>query len=757
MELHDIIKNDEDRLFVISPECYILFTGDSLTDEKPFIRIGNSLSLPSRIIPLIENIIVTDLITGDPSIEQYNIDPRFLSSNRYIGSKLIVKRYLEFQKIFGLDLHNATIVDIEKDIPKLSKEQIISDRETFLGVFYTDSNFKILHNQKTIFDLKELHEMFPGDVVIHSKLSQLSHASRYAGCGFVVAHNSLMVYKNTSFSTINFPSPYYLTFSMLQIDPATIRDVIVSHATITALIPLIKWKNTASGKLRIFYDNADAIKLLQQLFNQCTIHHKTTKSLVCDNPEGISIKTIGASHNYSIVIKNVKPATKDVTLVYIHDASMLTQALQIKANCYLIDYALYKKAAGLLTNISPIAIIHLTNESFVITKHIHCTINNQYDIKLYTDHARLLKDMLGYVRKEIANAIDAHDFPSIEKFIQEQLSPHDVCNIEQTVRMLYNTTSDRGTYKIIDKLLNNLQKLKNKHLPLMNGYRCTIMLCDSYAYSVYEKQAPEAVYPFETLETIDQTIADASSVPQTLRRIPNDRKRLETLLDLFYANNTSIAKEAEHIERVITKRKQDALQSTSIDLWLITKEKMKRRLQSIKKLALMLLSIMAIALVLYGVHISYTRYKQKLEAQKQARYIEYLTKKYAIHISDKDIFLYANDVAVKNGYSRIDIKSLKEKNPHWIYPGNRFILLDGEIVIVKPGDTLWGISEKKLLHLNIAFYTLIDELEKNIDKGILDETLAQKALNAAIHQKHREKVKGLIHTMNELKAKTNIK
>ena len=61
MELNDIIKNDDDRLFIITPECFIVFTGDSIEDEKPFIRIGNSLSLTPRIIPLIENIIITDL------------------------------------------------------------------------------------------------------------------------------------------------------------------------------------------------------------------------------------------------------------------------------------------------------------------------------------------------------------------------------------------------------------------------------------------------------------------------------------------------------------------------------------------------------------------------------------------------------------------------------------------------------------------------------------------------------------------------
>ncbi|HPP50612.1 MAG TPA: LysM peptidoglycan-binding domain-containing protein, partial [Spirochaetota bacterium] len=209
------------------------------------------------------------------------------------------------------------------------------------------------------------------------------------------------------------------------------------------------------------------------------------------------------------------------------------------------------------------------------------------------------------------------------------------------------------------------------------------------------------------------------------------------------------------IEKAINKRKKEITQTPKLDVSLITKEKLKKRLTVLKKAGIIVAGIAVAILIMVGSYHAFILYQEKQERERQARYIEYLSKKYAIHISDRDIFFYANDVAVKNGYSRIDIKSLKEKNPHWIYPGNRFILLDGEVVIVKPGDTLWGISERKLLSLNITFYTLLDELEKKIDKGIIDEHLAQKAMNAAIHTKHRERVKALLQKMNELKAKQN--
>ena len=83
-----------------------------------------------------------------------------------------------------------------------------------------------------------------------------------------------------------------------------------------------------------------------------------------------------------------------------------------------------------------------------------------------------------------------------------------------------------------------------------------------------------------------------------------------------------------------------------------------------------------------------------------------------VKIRDIDIFNYANDVAIKNGYESITYKGIKEKNPHWIYPGNLFIMLDGEKVIVRTGDTLWDLAHAKLEKMNADFYKVIDEIEK---------------------------------------------
>ncbi len=86
--------------------------------------------------------------------------------------------------------------------------------------------------------------------------------------------------------------------------------------------------------------------------------------------------------------------------------------------------------------------------------------------------------------------------------------------------------------------------------------------------------------------------------------------------------------------------------------------------------------------------------------------------KHKVKINESDIYRYCNDVAVKNGYSKISLEGLKDKNPHWIFPDNVFIMHDGEKVVVQKGDTLWDLAHAKLEKMNADFYKIIDEIEK---------------------------------------------
>ncbi len=219
MELSDVIRQDGDRLFILDHDCYVIFTGDTTDDEKPFIRIGNWINLPVEIIPLIENIIVTDQLIGNPSYEQFNIDVNYLPTNRYIGSRLVVKRYLDFQKTFGLDLTNVSVVEIEKDIPEISKEKIISDRDSFIGVFYTNGDFQVTHNRRAIFNLKPRQGRYFDDPRILEPIPNRARSGPLRGSGFVVLQNNPL-FTETGIQLLSFPRSCYGGLSPARIDPA---------------------------------------------------------------------------------------------------------------------------------------------------------------------------------------------------------------------------------------------------------------------------------------------------------------------------------------------------------------------------------------------------------------------------------------------------------------------------------------------------------------------------------------------------------
>jgi hypothetical protein len=49
-------------------------------------------------------------------------------------------------------------------------------------------------------------------------------------------------------------------------------------------------------------------------------------------------------------------------------------------------------------------------------------------------------------------------------------------------------------------------------------------------------------------------------------------------------------------------------------------------------------------------------------------------------------------MAVKNGYSPLDEKSGKQRDPNWIYPGRMFILPNNAVYVIELRDTMWGIA-----------------------------------------------------------------
>lgn len=65
-------------------------------------------------------------------------------------------------------------------------------------------------------------------------------------------------------------------------------------------------------------------------------------------------------------------------------------------------------------------------------------------------------------------------------------------------------------------------------------------------------------------------------------------------------------------------------------------------------------------------------------------------------ISEVDIHLAANEIAVLNGYKDLDYRVFTGDDPDWIYPGNNLMLPDDGSYIVSRGDTIWFLAVREI-------------------------------------------------------------
>lgn len=59
-----------------------------------------------------------------------------------------------------------------------------------------------------------------------------------------------------------------------------------------------------------------------------------------------------------------------------------------------------------------------------------------------------------------------------------------------------------------------------------------------------------------------------------------------------------------------------------------------------------------------------------------------------------ELFVYANELAIKNGFSPIAAQQ-PEKDPNLVWPGDRLMLPDGRLLQVKPGQYIYDIAARE--------------------------------------------------------------
>jgi hypothetical protein len=156
--IKDIIKKAEDRLFRVDKECYIIYTGNSLADIGPFVRMGNSGWLPPDLRPLVHNVIITDLLPFNLDLELSNFMGG--SSKRYIGEEESLERVIGLLESSGVEADSIKQIAVGKsgngsgkDSSRKEKIGAGNGQDRSYALFYSDSNIVVTYGDQRIFEL----------------------------------------------------------------------------------------------------------------------------------------------------------------------------------------------------------------------------------------------------------------------------------------------------------------------------------------------------------------------------------------------------------------------------------------------------------------------------------------------------------------------------------------------------------------------------------------------------------------------------
>ncbi|HPR38058.1 MAG TPA: hypothetical protein PLT13_10730 [Spirochaetota bacterium] len=784
MKLSDIIQNDNDRLFIVDTECFIVFTGGSINDDRPFIRIGTWSDLPVEIIPLVENIIISDRILGNPALEQFNINVRNLTTNRYIGGESILKRFLDYQRNFGLDLTNVSAVNIEKDIPELPDKKHISDRDQFIGVFYSDGNVKIVHDGNNIFDLNSIYNENLNITEILTRLTQNNKTcSRYSGAGFAVSDKNPIFYSDGYFTSYQFPKTYADDFSILEIDPGKIRELLLPSHNMLYVSDIMKLKHFREGKIRIFSDNRDQLDLIKRLFKGATIHDEPFSEMNYSTGNGMTISAHSSTPNIKINWNADAKRGKNLTLYFIKSPAEVKSILKEPSDAIIISYTAYEQSVLLFKSVQkPVIILNDGNRNvkkISETDNIILKDGMQYELKHY-DSIESLQNTIES-DPDFNKALTDGDITSLENWFESDFSSASdyfkLFNSLALLKIQMDTTKDRKLFSSLRSLIQKQGQILFRHQPDDLNYRAffEIAICNNTAFQIIRSVTRKSDIHFTQVydhQSINNLSLD-SDQQRLGKRIIEDRERLAKILTLFYEDKLThpsfnfMKSELSLLKEEIDSRREiyntEFYEAESFNSHKNKKKKTKtagvlsflnerkngaeningspenapeERSLNIKKIKISAAVLLLLLLLLSGgIYITKNSGNQKpvlteqdltggidkekienkniiITVKRVDEQEKELLKLHNVKITDYDIFRYANDVAIKNGYSGLTMSGLKDKNPHWIYPSNVFIMLDGEKVVVQKGDTLWDLAHAKLEKMNAEFYKITDQLEK---------------------------------------------
>jgi len=469
--------------------------------------------------------------------------------------------------------------------------------------------------------------------------------------------------------------------------------------------------------------------------------------------EGLKINSYINSPNIKISFKQSDEKDNEITVPFIKSPTDTAKILKEKSDAVLITYTAYENSALLFKSTEvPVIIIDDGNRNIKKISESDKTILKsgiQYDLQKYKSFEELLNEFTGL--DEIKNAIENFEIEKLQDLINSLLNEDaqslDLLNLPGLFKAYMRNTTDRKKYSALKEIFQNFYTkiIFNPTTELKSSIKIILALHNNSCCTILKQAASPSAEKFID-DYNESNLEDITlNTEQNIlgKRIIEDRIRLNKLLSMFYKeinvlpSFAKIEKEMSLLKNEISIRKDVynsefySIKSSKIkkqpDKSILEKDHKQKGLS--KKItipaAILILILIVSAFYFFKYRINKTTgiiSESELKPVENKNIVitvkrvneeeKDLLLKHKVKISESDIYKYSNDVAVKNGYSKLSYSGLKNKNPHWIFPANIFIMLDGEKVVVQKGDTLWDLARAKLEKMNADFYKIIDEIEK---------------------------------------------
>jgi hypothetical protein len=526
---------------------------------------------------------------------------------------------------------------------------------------------------------------------------------------------------------------------------------------------LIKWKNSTKGSLRLFSNNNDFFAL-QRLYSRCSIKRDNFAAMNYKTDDGLTVKNFRDSFNIELQFEKNDSSAENCLIMYLKGEAGIRESLKKTPDLCIVPYSVFEDAAMLLNNSGlAIAIIDDGNKNLSrlgSDQHVILRKSYQYELIKSSSAESLISSIsidegLWDLLNSSAELFENY-FDKIQK--SQAASRHrSLFNLAGIIRIELHTTKDRKKSSFLKPLSQKVFAEIDRDAVFSDntGYKTILALHDKGVFSFITGVTNDSAAPL-VFDEIEKTATGklmniSRDTANNHKRILTDRKRLMALLSRYIQSpqyHKVHGSEIMKLKKAIERRREDySKEDLSFDTTGLQENSKKYRMSdtgdsdskndktkknliicrtksACKKIPRKIrlsapFGALLILLILFAILLTRDYIKipkaSKSEAVIQSKEIDDKFRKLGeqlnIKVDNSDIYVYANDVAVKNGYHKIAETNLRDRNPDWIYPKNVFMMLDGQRVTVSKGDTLWNLSKNKLIESIIRF----DEIIKKIN------------------------------------------